>query len=203
MGEGSRTVGFLPLLEPLLEPEPVLKQSTRIPGDGTQHVLARCMVKNYENEIGELLTELADVQTSLLSTLSEKRQSLVARDEAALSALSAREQELVIRLQACHERRQDLLARASSEGLPSDSIQSLSGVLDTPSRHCMQDSIRESAQRTKLLQHQSLANWVLVQRSLLHLSQLIEIIATGGKPKPTYGNGSNRAASGALVDRAA
>ena len=50
----------------------------------------------------------------------------------------------------------------------------------------------EAAERSRLLQHQSLTNWVLVQRSLLHLSQLIEIIATGGRPKPTYGNGSDR-----------
>jgi hypothetical protein len=53
------------------------------------------------------------------------------------------------------------------------------------------------------LQHQSLTNWVLVQRTLLHLSQLIEIIATGGRLKPTYGKGSDHQAGGALVDRAA
>ncbi|MCU0373434.1 MAG: hypothetical protein MUE56_09370, partial [Ignavibacteria bacterium] len=29
----------------------------------------------------------------------------------------------------------------------------------------------------RLLQHQSLTNWVLAQRSMLHLSQLLEIIA--------------------------
>jgi hypothetical protein len=44
---------------------------------------------------------------------------------------------------------------------------------------------------------------VLVQRSLLHLSQLIEIIATGGRPQPTYGNGPERQNCGSLVDRAA
>ena len=54
----------------------------------------------------------------------------------------------------------------------------------------MQASIREAANRSQFLQHQSLTNWVVVQRSLLHLSQLIEIIATGGRPKPTYGKGS-------------
>jgi hypothetical protein len=54
-----------------------------------------------------------------------------------------------------------------------------------------------------LLQHESLTNWVLVQRSLLHLSQLIEIVATGGRTQPTYGNGSRRLSCGALVDRAA
>ena len=39
----------------------------------------------------------------------------------------------------------------------------------------------------RLLQHHSLTNWVLVQRTLIHLSQVLEIIATGGRLKPTYG----------------
>jgi hypothetical protein len=161
------------------------------------------MNDNLESEIGGLLGELADVQTALLETLSDKRRHLAAGDEAALFAMSGREQELADRLQACHDRRQQLLARASGDGLPGDSIESLSNRLPSASRDRVQASIREAARRTQLLQHQSLANWVLVQRSLLHLSQLIEIIATGGRSKPTYGKGSDRGASGALVDRAA
>jgi hypothetical protein len=67
----------------------------------------------------------------------------------------------------------------------------------------VQASIEEAARRGQFLQQQCLTNWVLVQRTLLHLSQMIGIIATGGRPMPTYGNGSDRAVSGALVDRAA
>jgi FlgN protein len=157
----------------------------------------------WEGEIGALLAELAEVQTALLATLSEKRKLIAARDQTALAAMAGREQELLRRLQACQERRLLLLGRANAEGLPADSIQSLSATLPAASRERMQASIDESRGRTKLLQHQSLANWVLVQRSLLHLSQLIEIIATGGQMKPTYGKGSDRVAGGALVDRAA
>ncbi len=161
------------------------------------------MNDNYETEIGGLLGDLAEVQTALLGTLSEKRSLLAAGNHEALAAMAGREQELATRLQACHERRQALLSRAADEGEPADSIQALSERLPTAGRNRVQASIRETAHRTKLLQHQSLANWVLVQRSLLHLSQLLEIIATGGRTKPTYGKGSDGAASGALVDRAA
>ena len=161
------------------------------------------MKDNWETEIGGLLTELAEVQTALLGLLGEKRLLIAAGDHAMLSTMGARETELAGRLQACHERRQQLLARASDEGMPAESIRALSERLPAESRGRMQASIDDAAQRTKLLQHQSLASWVLVQRSLLHLSQMIEIIATGGRPKPTYGKGSDRAASGALVDRAA
>jgi hypothetical protein len=161
------------------------------------------MDQGWETEIGALLTELADVQRELLGSLNEKRQFIASGDRDALASMAGREQQLIDRLQACHDRRQLLLARAQSEGLPADSIRSLSAHLPAESRGRMQASIREATDRSRLLQHQSLTNWVLVQRTLLHLSQMIEIIATGGRPRPTYGNGSDRAPSGALVDRAA
>jgi hypothetical protein len=159
----------------------------------------------WETDIAALLADLADVQSTLLTLLSEKRQLLATNDHQALAAMAAREQSLIERLQGCHERRQLLLARAESAGLPADSIGSLSQRLAPESRIRLQASIRAAGERSRLLQHQSLTNWVLVQRTLLHLSQLIEIIATGGRLKPTYGNGSHRvtAATGTLVDRAA
>jgi hypothetical protein len=160
------------------------------------------MNDSWETDIAGLLAELADVQGALLAVLSEKRRLLAAADHAALSAIAGREQQLVARLQACHDRRQELLRRAHEEGLPSDSIRSLSAALPAEGRGRVQASIDEAAERSRFLQHQSLTNWVLVQRSLLHLSQLIEIIATGGRPQPTYGNGSERQNCGALVDRA-
>ena len=161
------------------------------------------MSASWETEIAGLLAELADVQSALLEVLSEKRRLLATSDHEGLQSISAREQGLVGRLQACHERRQEMLSRAQGEGRPSDSIRSLSSSLVTEARGRVQASIREAAERTRFLQHQSLTNWVLVQRSLLHLSQLIEIIATGGQPQPTYGNGSERQGCRALVDRAA
>lgn len=161
------------------------------------------MGDGWETEIGEFLAELADVQGALLAILHEKRERLANGDHAALASMAGREQAIVERLQACHERRQELLSRAGEEGLPSDSIRSLSSRLPAESRAPLEASIREAGQRSRFLQHQSLTNWVLVQRSLLHLSQLVEIIATGGRERPTYGRGSDRAPSGALVDRAA
>lgn len=161
------------------------------------------MNDTYEIEIGALLAELADVQSALLIVLSEKRTFLMAGDVDSLTAIAAREEDLAMRLQACHEHRQQLLARADAEGLPADSIQSLSDRLPESNRRNLQASIREAANRSQLLRHQSLTNWVVVQRSLLHLSQMIEILATGGRPKPTYDKGSGSQSGGVLVDRAA
>jgi hypothetical protein len=163
------------------------------------------MNESWESEIAALLQELADVQGALLGVLEEKRQLLASRDHQALAALASREQHLIERLQACYDRRQQLLSRAEAEGMAADSIGALSEQLPPESRNRLRAGVRAATERSRLLQHQSLTNWVLVQRTLLHLSQLIEIIATGGRLKPTYGQGSDRAAAatGALVDRAA
>ena len=63
--------------------------------------------------------------------------------------------------------------------------------------------MREATARMRLLQHHSLTNWVLVQRTLIHLSQMLEIIATGGRLKPTYGKDDSVNSGGFLVDQAA
>jgi len=162
-----------------------------------------------EADIAGLLSDLSAVQRDLLDVLTQKRGLLAAGDSEALPAISVREQDLVTRLQACHDRRQQLLAQAADDGLPSDSIQSLSKSLPSNSRNRLRGNLDEARERSRLLQHECLTNWVLVQRTLLHLSQLIEIIATGGRMQPTYGKGLDRqgqpgdaVVGGALVDRA-
>lgn len=157
---------------------------------------------SWEHRLTELLGELSEVQSDLLALLEEKRQLLVARDQDALAAMQPREEGLLERLAECQRRRQRLLDAAAAEGLPSRDLRQLAGALPADERQRMRPAIRDAQQRTRLVQHQSLANWVLVQRSLLHLSQMVEIIATGGRKAPTYEKSGPSAVGGALVDRA-
>jgi len=156
---------------------------------------------SWERDITALLNELSAAQTDLLSLLDEKRQLLVSRDVAALAEMAPREAAIVARLQACQVQRRELLDRAASQQLPSDSIRSLAKVM--PARLEMTEQVETAARRFRLLSHHSLANWVLIQRSLLHLSQLLEIIATGGRKSPTYGKVETGRSGGSLVDQAA
>jgi flagellar biosynthesis/type III secretory pathway chaperone len=157
----------------------------------------------WEREISALLNELSSTQTELLSLLDDKRRLLVAADTAGLQALADRESAVVVRLQSCQDHRARLLARAAEERLPADSIRSLAKAMSPTGRKELSDRVEEAANRFRLLGHHSLSNWVLIQRSLLHLSQLIEIIATGGRRRPTYGKGEPAHAGGSLVDQAA
>ena len=158
---------------------------------------------SWEQDLTALLDELSATQTDLLALLDEKRRLLISRDTTALAEIAPREAAIVVRLQSCQEHRRELLDRAARHHLPSDSIRSLAKVMPEPARREMAQHVEDAARRFRLLSHQSLANWVLIQRSLLHLSQLLEIIATGGRKSPTYGKVDTIRQGGSLVDQAA
>ena len=117
--------------------------------------------------------------------------------------MHAREQLLLERLDECRRRRETLLADAVEEGFAARDLRALTKALPHPERSRLSPQMNKAASQSRLLQHHSLANWVLAQRTLLHLSQMLEIIATGGRLKPTYGERGVVHSSGLLVDHAA
>jgi hypothetical protein len=161
------------------------------------------METTWESEIAAFLAHLSNVQERTLEVLARKGRLLAAADTAGLAAMESEEQELIAGLQDCLHRREELLDRAAQEGLPSQNVRALAQAVGGRPPSPLDDQVRLAAHRQRLLQHQSLVNWVLVQKTLIHLSQLLEIIATGGRLQPTYHKDSVVQATGALVDHAA
>jgi flagellar biosynthesis/type III secretory pathway chaperone len=157
----------------------------------------------WEAELAQFLNDLSAVQDETLGVLVKKRDLLVAADTVGLASVNRQEESLLQRLQECLRRREDLLGRAAQEGLPSTSLDSLTRALPRTERTQLGERMQSARSKARLLQHHSLVNWMLVQRTLLHLSQVLEIIATGGRLQPTYGRGGPVATSGSLVDGAA
>lgn len=157
----------------------------------------------WETELAGFMSDLSSVQNETLEVLAHKRKCLATIDTEGLAALAPREQELMNRLQECLQRRTDLLERADRQGLPANSIGDLAKALPSGRKGELGEQVKEANGRTRLLRHQSLTNWVLVQRTLLHLSQMLEIIATGGKKRPTYSKDVTSDTGGSLVDRVA
>ncbi len=158
---------------------------------------------DLENETAVFLQELSDVQADLLNVLHRKREQMVANDIEGMQETMNGEQALLDRLEQLRDSRQALLDNAKGKGLPADSLQSLAKALEsentqarelTQKAHTARDAMRH-------IQNETLTNFVLAQQTVLHLSQLLQIIATGGKIKPTYEaeNASNQ--GGTLVDQ--
>lgn len=155
----------------------------------------------WEDELVELLEDLSQIQEELLAALARKRRCMAAGDIPGMRALAPLEQELHERLQACHQQRAALLASASEQGVPSATLGDLAATMAQRGGPDHTSHIAQASQRMRLLQHQSLTNWVLAQKTLLHVAQLLEIVATGGRRQPTYGTDALGLARGALVDQ--
>lgn len=155
---------------------------------------------DWEQEIASLLQELSATQDELLEVLGRKHELLAKGDADGLSSLADTERQLLERLESCHQQRGELLSRAGEEGLPSDSIRSLASAVTVSDPQRLKRQFTDASVRVSLLQHRGLSAWVIAQRTLIHLSQLLEIIATGGRQKPTYGN--DAATGGSLLDQA-
>lgn len=157
---------------------------------------------SWESKLAGLLARLSAAQRELLSLLATKRELLVHRDHQGLAMLSDREGQLSEELRACHAERERLLAEADAQGLPHNSLADLSGALPGRSAGALAESVVEARQRARLIRHECLTQWVAVQRTVLHLAQMLEIIATAGRSQPTYGNDRGVERGGALIDQA-
>jgi hypothetical protein len=157
---------------------------------------------NWASELAALLARLSAAQRELLSLLSTKREMIVERDHNGLAALAAREGELAAELQACQARRLQLLAEADRAGLSAGSIAELTDSLPKNAASTLRGPVEEARNRARLIRHECLTQWVVVQRTVLHLSQILEIIATGGRSQPTYAKGRPVERSGSLMDQA-
>jgi len=160
------------------------------------------MATDWDTELAGFLARLSEVQQRTLEMLGRKRQLLINGDLEALGELAQAEAGLADELRQALARRQELLEQAAREGLPASNLRAVAGALPPQQRALLEPPFRRASAQAQLLAHEGLVNWVLVQRILLHLSQLLEIIATGGRLKPTYRKEESLQASGALVDRA-
>ncbi len=166
------------------------------------------MDKSWDEELGEFLSELTRVQADCLALLGRKQQLLAALDLEGLAALEPTERQLVDRLQSCQTRRNELLAKARSLGLAGESLTKVTrelpgGLLRESDRKSRLLQMESAARQWQFLRHRALSQWLLTQRLVLHLSQLLEIIATSGQIQPTYKKDHSRVpdtAGGALVN---
>ena len=158
---------------------------------------------DWESSLATLLTEISSVQDELLDVLRQKRSRMAGGDVGGMDEVQTREAALGERLESCLRRRAELLASAGRDGLVADSLLDLAARVDRDPSRGLTGRVRDTSRRMRLVQDESLTNWVLAQRSLLHVSQLLEIIATGGRLQPTDLSGDSVHARGALVDQEA
>lgn len=158
---------------------------------------------NLERNLVDFLQELALVQDELLDVLNRKRNCLARGVLSEFHELQTREEGIIERLTACQQKRTQLLREAQELGIDSENLSDLAETIDHQHESQLQPRVRQLKGRMRILQSGTLTNWLLAQRTLLHIAQLIEIIATGGQMQPTYAVGESVQPRGSLLNREA
>lgn len=154
------------------------------------------------DDIAGYLDELTELQGDVLAYLRDKHELLAGGKPGELETLGPREASLIERLKCCQDHRAKLLAEAAPESSRPGTIASLVNDLPDEERQDLRVRIGAARQQGHVVQQRMLSQWVAMQRSMIHLAHLLEIIATGGRSRPTYGKGESARASGSLVDQA-
>ncbi|MDR0391349.1 MAG: flagellar protein FlgN [Planctomycetaceae bacterium] len=156
--------------------------------------------------IFDFLSQLTEVQELAISVLGEKQVFLVDSGNLELEEVSVREGELVTRLREIQDKRQAILRRAEKSGTKAESITVLCQLL-FPTNLNLRKQINDAKQRSRQIHFLALSNLTMMQRSISHLGQIMELIETRGLGKTTYPNtaikSDNHNGSSGIVDRVA
>ena len=148
------------------------------------------------HDISQFLTALEQAQDGLLTLFVVKRKALDTFQSEDLIRLSAQEGELAARLQELVAERSKLLLKARDAGFVAGSLLDLAGVIGKTvgetrvlrAIELIEGRIAESQVRTSKLQHESWVHWIISHRCYNHATKMLDLIAHGGHPAPTYGD---------------
>jgi ABC-type uncharacterized transport system permease subunit len=158
-----------------------------------------------EHEIIAFLNQLAIVQEKILNVLKKKQALLVKPDKDSLATITTEEEHTLLLLQQSLEHREKILESAKKQGHNVDSIQMLCKQI-FPKPSDWQMLVHAANNRLRQIRHLALANWTVSQKSLIHLTQILELIETKGQGKNTYKpqkGKENLSSGGGFVDRVA
>jgi hypothetical protein len=157
-----------------------------------------------QHEILEFLKQLAAAQEKTLTVLQKKQALLVKPDEESLAYLAVEEEDAHNQFKQSLEQRQKILASACEQGLRADSIQVLCEQL-FPMQIEWRKTLDASIARSQQIRYLAFTNWTMSQKSLAHLTKMLEIIETKGLGKTTYNPQSKESPhmGGGFVDRVA
>ena len=156
-----------------------------------------------KTDILDFLVQLTETQDQMLAALHKKQAVLVKPEKEAMESVTAEEEAVLEKMQKMLDRREELLTAARLQNILSDSIERLCGHLfpHNVSVHKLLDGARHRTQQIGLLAY---TNWTMTRKSMIHISQILELLETRGQGKTTYQPQSNTDISqGSFVDRVA
>lgn len=137
-------------------------------------------------DIENLLVAIEETQAALAGVYRDKRAAIRQANGPGLDQLTTIEETLVADLQVHLRRREQILQQARQMGLPADSLSSVVRTLDEPLRERLIAQIEETRRVADANRRESWILWIVCKQSLRFFSDVIELIANGGRRAPIY-----------------
>ena len=156
-----------------------------------------------KTDLQDFLDQLIETQIQMLAVLRRKQALLVKPEKEAMALISAEEEETLEKMQNILKRREDILTSARLQNVRGDSIEQLCDHF-FPHNTEIQKMLDEVKNRTQQIQLLAYTNWTMSRKSMIHISQILELLETRGQGKTTYQPQVNTDVSrGGFVDRVA
>jgi flagellar biosynthesis GTPase FlhF len=136
-------------------------------------------------DIQNFLHQLAEAQEQTIAVLQKKQAILVKPEKEALASISAEEEEMLKELQDVLNRREEIITSARLQNIQGDSIEQLCEHF-FPRNVEVEKLLIEARHRVQRIQLLAFTNWRMSRQSLNHISQILELLETGGQGKTTY-----------------
>ena len=151
----------------------------------------------------DFLSQLSGAQAKMLAVLHKKQAILVRPDKDAIASIEAEEESILEEMQSVLNRREEILTAARMQNIHCDSIEHMCEHF-FPHNIEIQKWINEIKAQTQQIQLLAYTNWTMTRKSLIHVSQILELLKTRGQGKTTYSQRStSETTGGGFVDRVA
>ena len=137
-------------------------------------------------DIEDLLVAIDETQAALAGVYRDKRAAIRQANGPGLDRLTTIEETLVADLQVHLRRREQILQQARQLGLPADSLSSVVRTLDEPLRERLIAQIEETRRVADANRRESWILWIVCKQSLRFFTDVLELIANGGRRAPIY-----------------
>ena len=152
-----------------------------------------------KKDILDFLNQLIAAQIQMLTVLHKKQTVLVRPEKETLALISSEEEQTLGAMQNILKRREELLTTARLQNVQGDTIEQLCGHF-FPRNAEVQKLLDETRHRTHQIRLLAYTNWTMSRKSLIHVSQILELLETQGQGKTTY---HPKASRSSFVDRVA
>jgi hypothetical protein len=137
-------------------------------------------------DIEDLLVAIDETQAALAAAYRDKRAAIRHANAREIDRLTAIEETLVADLQAHLRGREQILQQARQLGLPADSLSSVVRTFDEPLCARLVAQIEQTQRVADANRRESWILWIVCKQSLRFFSDVIELIANGGRRTPVY-----------------